>query len=507
MPSELYCPKCRAAINPDLVDDSGRVECPFCGNDWSLLDQPVAPAEPFAPGAIPGDVPDRSQGLSQAVAPLPPASQIKVVEEDHDRLVIYIAGGGKTATGLGCFATMWNGFMVIFTPLMFIQEGWRLDLVAFLGLFWAIGLGIAFIWMKMKYERTFLLLDRDRLVIQRVLFNRKWVQETALAAGSRAVLDSSYQQNDEPVYHIEVQGKSRAAKFGTALSNEEKDWLVDRINDFLFVTPVAVASAAAPIGGMSAPGAAATAIVPQSCRKCGAPLTGAVVNGALTCTHCGDVYRIEVLLPGRMLEDDRIERLEPAGLPADSPIHVDEDSPGVLILTYPATADTPLRWVLPLILLPISLAWFGGAFAIFGKAWQAPLLLENIFFVLFSIPFLLAGMIPLGIALVAMRGRTTVRLTGQSLTCRWHIGKFGRSTSVATPAIDRVRIANFANVGQNPRVKNRTRSRTVEWECCMVHAGSQKMLLTILQQEALARQVAALVRTRLEDMGNVLRDV
>jgi hypothetical protein len=41
----------------------------------------------------------------------------------------------------------------------------------------------------------------------------------------------------------------------------------------------------------------------------------------------------------------------------------------------------------------------------------------------------------------------------------------------------------------------------------MVHAGSQKMLLTIFQEEAVARQVAALVRTRLEDMGHVLRDV
>jgi hypothetical protein len=41
----------------------------------------------------------------------------------------------------------------------------------------------------------------------------------------------------------------------------------------------------------------------------------------------------------------------------------------------------------------------------------------------------------------------------------------------------------------------------------MVHAGSQKMLLTIFHEEAVARQVAALVRTRLEDMGHVLRDV
>ena len=119
----------------------------------------------------------------------------------------------------------------------------------------------------------------------------------------------------------------------------------------------------------------------------------------------------------------------------------------------------------------------------------------------------MGGLLPLGIAMMVMRGMTTVRLTGDSLTCRWHVGRFGRSTSLATAAIDRVRIANFANVGQNPRVKNSARTRAVGGECCTVHAGSQKMLLTIFQEEAVARQVAALVRTRLEDMGCVLRDV
>jgi uncharacterized Zn finger protein (UPF0148 family) len=512
--AELDCPKCRAAINPDLVGDSGRVECPFCGNNWSLLDTSTLPTEIFTNEPKSGGVPARARGGTQQAAPLPLGSRIKVIEEDQERLVLYIPGGGKQAAALGCFAILWNGFMCIFTPPWFLGAFQGpgnnpppvIFLILFLGLFWSIGLGLACFWLKMKYERVFLLLDRDRLVVQKVLFNRKRIQETALSRDSRAALVESYQQNDTPVYRIEVQGKSRAAKFGTALSDEEKDWLVDRINDFLDVTPVTVEAASA-MGGVLAPGAGATAVVPQSCRKCGAPLIGAVVNGALTCTHCGDVYRIEVLLPGRMLDIDRIERLEPADLPPDSPIRVDEDSDGVLQLSYPATSDTPLRWVLPLILIPFSMAWFGGVFAVFAWAWQAPFLLENVFFVLFSVPFLTAGLVPLGMALAAIRGRTTVRLTGDSLTCRWHVGRFGRSRSLSTAAIDRIRIANFANVGQNPRVKSPTRSQNVGWECCIVHAGSQKMLLTVFLDETVARQVAALVRTRLEKMGHALRDV
>ena len=40
-------------------------------------------------------------------------------------------------------------------------------------------------------------------------------------------------QNDVPVYAVAVNGTKRKAKFGTFLSQEEKDWLVDRINRHL----------------------------------------------------------------------------------------------------------------------------------------------------------------------------------------------------------------------------------------------------------------------------------
>src|SRR6516165_4422252 len=159
---ELLCPNCRAAIKPDLVDDSGRAECPFCGNDWSLLEEPVLPAATFIPDADTVAAPARSQGGS----PLPVGSRVKVIEEDHDRLVLYIPGGGKQAAALGCFAVLWNGFMCIFTVPWLVgafQGGGNNQppvfvLILFLGLFWSIGLGMAWFWMKMKYERVFLLL-------------------------------------------------------------------------------------------------------------------------------------------------------------------------------------------------------------------------------------------------------------------------------------------------------------------------------------------------------------
>src|SRR5262249_3266273 len=275
-------------------------------------------------------------------------------------------GGGSSATGVGCFAVAWNGFMCLFTvPWGFgmFQQGNDapplLVMVGFLGLFWAVGLGIAAFWAKLKYERTFLLLDRDRLVIQRVLFNRKRLEETHLTSDSRAALVESYQQNDNPVYRIEVQGSLRAAKFGTALADSEKDWVVDRINDFL---------GRAGAWARETPPTAqerATAIknIPASCKNCGAPLTGELVKGAVTCSHCGAVFRSVVTRPEGSLPVAVVEKLVPADLPPDGPIQIDEDTSDVLQFHYAAGSGSPLRWIVPLFTVPFSLAWLSGVFS------------------------------------------------------------------------------------------------------------------------------------------------
>ncbi len=509
---QLDCPECRAEIKPDLVDDAGRVECPFCRHSWALLELPQAKCDAEEIQTDTGVTRSLPGITSKIPLPaLPAGSQIRVVEATEDRFVLYIPGGGKSATGLGCFAVAWNGAMCLFTTVVLAGTIWgkgndapsMLGGLAILALFWAVGLGIALFWIKMKYERTFLLVDRDRLVIQRVLFNRKRFNETRLTSDSRAALVESYQQNDSPVYRIEVPGSLGAAKLGTALADSEKDWLVDRINDFLgrggawaLESPPSAQERAAAITNL-----------PVSCKNCGAPLSGELVRGAVTCSHCGAVFRSVVTRPEGSLPVAVVEKLVPADLPPDGPIEIDEDSPDVLQFHYAAGSSSPWRWLVPLITVPFSLAWFCGIFSFLGAAWQFPMLPIKILFIAFSIPFLIVGFVPLAIGVIAVRGRTTVRLTPETLQCRWHAGWLGYSRSLATDAIDRIGLETLATSGQNPRVRGaRQVSGPAAGKVCVARAAGKSLYLSLLLDEKVSQQVTALLRTRLEDGGHVLAD-
>lgn len=509
--AEFVCPNCRAEIHPDLIETTGAAVCPFCNADLSELGLPH-----FVSGSVSLEPESSEFGESDNLfahmfPPLPEKSRIKVVEASDDRLVLYLPGGGKQARGLGCFALLWNGFMCLFTPLWFLgvfqgagnNAPPTLFLIGFLGLFWAVGLGMALFWMQMKYKRTFLLIERHRLVVQQVLFNRKRIQETTLTADSRADLVESYQQNDVPVYHIEVRGQDRPAKFATALADEEKNWIVDRINEFRDVvsTPVVPAAAAEPST------AEAVAVIRESCRQCGAPLTGDVVNGASVCRHCGAVCRIELPVPAKVLAAQGYERLEPADIPPESAIRIKEDSPQALELHYAVVSQLPLRWIVPLIFLPFSLAWYGVIFSFIAGAWQIPFLPVKILFLVFSLPFLIAGLFPLALGLIAFRGRTSVRLTEESLRCSWHVGWLNYPRSIETASLETVGVESVVKTAQNRRVRGSTQVGRVDSQaCCVARAGNKRLYLTLFQAELVAHQVASLLRTRLEKMGHLLRD-
>jgi hypothetical protein len=518
--SEFTCPKCHADIQADLLETTGRAECPFCSANLSGLGLPERAQAGTASDNL-DDTFDESGEVTRGFPSVPDKSQIKVIEANDNRLVFYIPGGGKQTAGLGCFAVAWNGFMCLFTPPWLIGMGQQGNdapplffIIPFLGLFWAIGLGMGFVWLKMKYQRTILLLQRDRLVMQKVLFKWKRVTETALTRESRAELVESYQQNDVPVYRIEVQGLSNSAQLGTPLSDAEKDWLVDRINEFLDVEALPVVSSAGletvgrPDGSAGEQESEAVAVIPETCRKCGAPLSGSLVGGSLTCGHCGAVVRMEILVPARAIAEKRYERMTPGTLPPDSRITIDEDSDEALQFHYPAVGHPVMRWVVPIFTILFSLMWYGFFINFIGVAWQMPMGAMSVVFTLFAIPFLIVGLFPLGFGLIAFRGHTTVRLTRETLSCRWHVANLGRSKRVETSAIDDIRVENASSmVGQNPRIRvaKPPGAAAVHMGVCLVRAGSQYVLLTIFQEEPVSWQVASLLRTRLLDMGHSLK--
>ena len=253
--------------------------------------------------------------------------------------------------------------------------------------------------------------------------------------------------------------------------------------------------------------AGAAAVVRDACRQCGAPLTSDVVKGAITCGHCGTVSRIEVVVPVKTLIPAIYERLDPADIPSDGAIRIDENSAEVLEFSYPATAQSPLRWIVPLVALPFSLAWYGGIFSFLATVWHFPFLPVKILFSLFSIPFLIAGIFPVALGLIAFRGRTSVRLSADSLGCRWHAGWLKYSRSLESSAIRSVGVESMAKSSHNPRVRgSQSALQSGTQNCCVARAGSKRLYLTMFQEEPVARQVASLIRTRLEKLGLMMRD-
>lgn len=478
MPKPL-CPSCHAEIEDDLLESTGRAVCPFCGADLAELglaagtrsevEQPVG--DDLAPPIF--------ATVTRDLPPVPASSKLHIVESTADRLVLFLPPGSKQAEGLGCIALAWNLFLCIFTPLWFVPAfgaGGKngpplLVIVPFLSIFWAVGLGMLYFYLRMKYQRTFLLLDRERIVVQRVLFGRKRLDETLLAPGSRAELVESYSQNDVPVYRVEVKGQNRAAKFGTPLSNEEKDWLVDRINEFLGVADSPVED---------------------------------------------DPVEEPIREPARV-EPEPLPVIDPASLPADGDIEIEESTREHLRFNIQNRSGAPLRWLSLTFAVPFTIFWYGMLFTMLGTMFfgkngvfngkDAMDAILGVCFGLFFIPFFVAGLLPVGTTLFYCKGRATVDLTREKLTCRWHLGRVGYSRSVPTATIEKVGVESVSQT-KTPR---HARTRAQSLPICVVRAGPKSIWLTVFRASedpnaAMHQIVASLLRAKLAEMGHVLKD-
>jgi hypothetical protein len=227
MPS-YFCPHCGQTIDEDsLASAAETFDCPNCREGIRLAD--IAP-----------EIARRNANrpfLEELVEETPPGGRIQC-RQNGEELVIFIQPGrsGNT-TFMGFFSIFWLGFMGIFTSAV-IGSGEKdqsaLPLFAiFIGIFWLIGFMLFYFWLKGRFGKTYILVERDRLVVRFVLLGREKIKEYVLTPDSRASLVESYQQNDRPVYAVSVQTAGKNAKFGTFLKQEEKQWIVDRINRHL----------------------------------------------------------------------------------------------------------------------------------------------------------------------------------------------------------------------------------------------------------------------------------
>jgi hypothetical protein len=455
--SQPICPECHAVLEDDLVTSTGSAECPFCGADVGDV-------------AFDGDSNDgspASTGRRTGHSGRPADSTIEIVESTRDRLVIHIPPGGKKTRSIGCFAIAWNGFMAVFTSIwLFVGMENNADaplyvIIPFLGLFWLVGLGMAYWWVRMRFMRLYLLIDPSRVAIQRILFGRKSLKETHLAPNPYAELVESYQENDVPVYAVAIEGTDRTAKFGTALSREEKSWLVATINTFF---------------GHGTDDSDTSAEVYEASSFGSAAASNSV--------------------------GDAIEPISPDRITSTADINILDADASRLRFQLAPFPKHPIRYAIAGFCLIFGIAWLTGMsvmlFAALGNGQEN----IDIFPILISVFFLIAGTVPLFIAFAVLHGGVvTVDLTRDQLQARWHLGPMGIGKKVATDTISSVSLRKAMEFEETDSRGRRRSVLSSDGKVCMIQAAGNDIPLTSFHNITIAREVGGIILYQLDRMG------
>jgi len=241
----LRCPHCGAPLDEGILATFGEeFDCPECDQTVRMDELQASQAAPQQPHPESPVAHQEAAPAEEPISDTPPPGRLQCVQKDSQLILLILPGSNRAVRSLGCFAIFWLSMISFFTWIFL-----RMDLAAgnmpfpagvffllVLSVFWIAGLVLLYCWLSGRFGKTYVLVEPDRAVVRHVLFGRERLREYPLDRTSHAKLVESYRQNEHPVYKIAITTASGApASFGTFLSDEEKDWLIARINRHLGV--------------------------------------------------------------------------------------------------------------------------------------------------------------------------------------------------------------------------------------------------------------------------------
>ena len=183
---------------------------------------------------------ERKSRLRDGLPALPDESRIDLAETTDERLVLHIRPGNRRTTRMGRHVLASIIFVCFVSRpevLGLFQRGQVADLsrVKFYLYFWGLWVivvwGLAY-WVRLQFEHTTLLIERDRIVVERTLFGWTRIEEATFATAPWALVLDSFRGKFFPNELVGIVGQNVRVTFGRMLTDTEKVWLVTRINRF-----------------------------------------------------------------------------------------------------------------------------------------------------------------------------------------------------------------------------------------------------------------------------------
>jgi len=218
------CQGCGKMVTPQQMENGGQMwSCPECGYVDSSAGWLSGQDDLLAPW------PD--------VAQQPAGNQI--VREETEGKVSWAIPRKKGVTGLLLFGIVWMGFVSVFS-FFFISAAFRGEVtvngteevaspwavVGGMSIFVTVGVVLVSIGLSQKFTRRLLTVADGRFLHAKELFGRKSMVSLNIDEVDSVELVSFYQQNNRPVYGLQILSGKRKVKFGSALKEDEKRWLV-----------------------------------------------------------------------------------------------------------------------------------------------------------------------------------------------------------------------------------------------------------------------------------------
>jgi hypothetical protein len=227
---ERPCPNCGQKFKPfadreltSWSDFNQPCTCPNCGQSFTLQELTRSPddqkANPKGPFARPFE------------------SRIDRRQPAPHQLEFHIPPRGRWGAWL-FLAIFWN---IISWPIFLGFVGtigtpkFKLPPLLWMSVFVIAGIGLIYVALRHRYGSTLLELTPETIRLQRALLGTRKNHKVPTSEVRNVSKVQFYSQNYQPVYGIEINASRRRLRFGTALSDDEKNWLCWEIQEFVRV--------------------------------------------------------------------------------------------------------------------------------------------------------------------------------------------------------------------------------------------------------------------------------